>query len=228
MAFVIADRVKETSITTGTGALTLAGAMTGFQAFSAACTVGDTCYYALQGVDAGGSPTGEWECGLGTYSAADTLTRTTVTSSSNAGAAVSLAAGAKQVFISMPAVQVQNVAKVVLPIAASDETTALTAGTAKVTFRMPFAMTLTGVRSSVTTAPTGSVLTVDINESSATILSTKLTIDASAKTSTTAATAAVISDANLADDAEITIDIDGVGSTVAGAGLKIYLIGYVT
>lgn len=112
-----------------------------------------------------------------------------------------------------------------IPIACSDETTALTAGTAKVTFRMPFAFTLSEVRASVTTAPTGSVLTVDINESGASILSTKLTIDATEKTSTTAATPAVISDANLADDAEITIDIDGVGSTIAGAGLKVYLIG---
>ena len=113
-------------------------------------------------------------------------------------------------------------------IACSDETTALTTGTAKVTFRMPYAFTLTGVRASVTTAPTGSVLTVDINESGTTILSTKLTIDAGEKTSTTAATAAVISDASLADDAEMTIDIDGVGSTVAGAGLKVTLIGYQT
>lgn len=112
-----------------------------------------------------------------------------------------------------------------IPIAVSDESTALTTGTAKVTFRMPFAFTLTSVRASVTTAPTGSVLTVDINEGGASILSTKLTIDASEKTSTTAATPAVISDAALADDAEITIDIDTVGSTVAGAGLKVYLIG---
>ena len=112
-----------------------------------------------------------------------------------------------------------------LIIACSDETTTLTAGTAKVTFRMPYAFTLSAVRASVTTAPTGSVLTVDINEAGVSILSTKLTIDASEKTSTTAATAAVISDSSLADDAEMTIDIDGVGSTIAGAGLKVYLIG---
>lgn len=114
-----------------------------------------------------------------------------------------------------------------IPIAASDETTALTTGVAKVTFRMPFGFTLTAVRASVTTAPTGSELTVDINEGGTSILSTKLTIDASEKTSTTAATPAVISDTALADDAEITIDIDTVGSTVAGAGLKVYLIGTV-
>jgi hypothetical protein len=116
-------------------------------------------------------------------------------------------------------------ARVSIGIACSDETTDLTAGTAKATFRMPHAMTLTAVRASVSVAPTGSVLTVDINEAGTTILSTKLTIDASEKTSTTAATPAVISDSALADDAEITIDIDGVGSTVAGAGLKVWLIG---
>lgn len=122
-----------------------------------------------------------------------------------------------------------NCTGVLVPIhvACSDETTALTTGTAKVTFRMPFAFTLTAVRASVTTAPTGaSLLTVDINENGVSILSTKITIDASEKTSTTAATPPVISDSALADDAEITIDIDQVGSTIAGAGLKVCLIGY--
>jgi hypothetical protein len=110
-------------------------------------------------------------------------------------------------------------------IAASDETTALSTGTAKATFRMPYAFTLTGVRASVGTAPVGSVITVDINEAGSSILSTKITIDAGEKTSTTAATAPVISDSALADDAEITIDIDTVGSSTAGAGLKVTLIG---
>jgi len=108
-----------------------------------------------------------------------------------------------------------------LTIACSDETTALTTGAAKATFRMPEAATITGVKASVTTAPVGSVLTVDINESGSTILSTKLTVDAGEKTSTTAATAAVISDTSIANDAEITIDIDAVGSSTAGAGLKV-------
>lgn len=112
-----------------------------------------------------------------------------------------------------------------LVIACSDETTAITTGTAKVTFRMPYAFTLTAVRASVTTAPTGSTIVIDINESGTTILSTKLSIDATEKTSTTAASAAVISDASIADDAEITIDFDQVGSTIAGAGVKVCLIG---
>lgn len=115
--------------------------------------------------------------------------------------------------------------KVSICIAASDETTALTTGTAKVTFRMPHAMTLTGIRGSLSTGQTsGSIFTIDVNEGGTTILSTKITIDNGEKTSTTAATPAVISDASLADDAEITIDIDQVGDGTA-KGLKVYLIG---
>ena len=112
-----------------------------------------------------------------------------------------------------------------LVCAASDESTALTTGTGKVAFRMPYAMTLSAVRCSLTTAQTsGSIFTVDINDGGTTILSTKLTIDNTEKTSTTAATAAVISDTALADDTEITIDIDQVGDGTA-KGLKVVLIG---
>jgi hypothetical protein len=112
-----------------------------------------------------------------------------------------------------------------LVVAASDETTALTAGTAKITFRMPRAVTLTAVRASLTTAQaSGSIFTVDINEAGTSILSTKLTIDNTEKTSTTAATPPVISDTALADDAEITIDIDQIGNGTA-TGLKVALIG---
>ena len=121
-----------------------------------------------------------------------------------------------------------------LSYAVSDETTVLTTGVAKTTFRMPYAFTLTEVRASVTTA-TGApspeaLLTIDINENSGaspevvtSILSTKLTIDAGERTSTTATTAAVISDTSLADDAEMTIDIDVADG--ASTGLKVYLIG---
>lgn len=114
-----------------------------------------------------------------------------------------------------------------LIVACSDETTALAAGTTKVTFRLPYAMTLTEVpRASLTTAQTsGSIFTVDINENGTSILSTKLTIDNGEKTSTTAATPAVLSDTALANDAEITVDIDQVGDSTA-KGLKVTLIGY--
>jgi hypothetical protein len=110
-------------------------------------------------------------------------------------------------------------------IAVGDETTAITATATKVTFRMPYAFTVTAVRASLTTAQTsGSIFTVDINEAGTTIISTKLTIDNTEKTSTTAATPAVISDASLADDSEITIDVDQIGDGTA-KGLKVTLIG---
>ncbi len=112
-----------------------------------------------------------------------------------------------------------------IQLAASDETTALTTGTSKVTFRMPYAMTVTEVRASLSTAQTsGSIFTADINDGGVSILSTKLTIDNTEKTSVTAATPPVISDTTLLDDAEITVDIDQVGDGTA-KGLKITIKG---
>ena len=99
MALVLADRVKETSTTTGTGTLTLAGAAIGFQSF-AVIGNGNTCYYTItnQAVPA------EWEVGIGTYtSAGTTLARTTILASSNAGSVVTLSAGTKDVFVTYPA-----------------------------------------------------------------------------------------------------------------------------
>ena len=95
MALVIADRVRETSTTTGTGTLTLAGAVSGFQTFSTAIGNTNTCYYTITlGAD--------WEVGLGTV-AAGTLARTTILKSSNAGSAVNFSAGIKDVFATYPA-----------------------------------------------------------------------------------------------------------------------------
>lgn len=93
MAFIEAGpRVAETSATTGTGALTLAGALTGYQRFSAVCATSDTLPYFI--VDA----SGDWEMGIGTYSSTNTLTRTTVIASTNANAAISCTA-TKTVFL---------------------------------------------------------------------------------------------------------------------------------
>lgn len=114
-----------------------------------------------------------------------------------------------------------------LGVAVTDEATDLATGVAQVTFRMPYAMTLNagsaGVRASLGTASSSGLVTVDINESGTTILSTKITVDANERTSTTAATPAVVSDQALADDAEITVDIDTAGT--GAKGLKIWLIG---
>lgn len=117
--------------------------------------------------------------------------------------------------------------KTSIQLACSDETTALTAGNGKITFRMPYPMKVTAVRASLTTAQTsGNIFTVDINEGVNSILSTKITIDNGEKTSTTAATLPVISDSTLSDDAEITIDIDQIGDGTA-KGLKVSIIGYI-
>lgn len=111
-------------------------------------------------------------------------------------------------------------------VACSDETTALTTGTGKTTFRIRGPFTVTEVRAWLTTAQTsGSIFTVDINEAGVSILSTKLTIDNGEKTSTTAVTPAVLSDKAIADDAEMTVDIDQVGDGTA-KGLKISVIGF--
>lgn len=95
MAIVVKDRVKETTSTTGTGTITLAGAVSGFQAFSAIGD-GNSTFYTI----AGG---GEWEVGIGTYtSSGTTLSRDTVLSSSNSGSLVNFSAGTKDVFVTYP------------------------------------------------------------------------------------------------------------------------------
>lgn len=114
---------------------------------------------------------------------------------------------------------------IAIVIGVGDETTAITTGTGKLAFRMPFAFTLIAVRASLTTAQTsGAIFTINVKESGATIFSTKPTIDNAEKTTTTAATPSVLSDTALADDAEITIDVDQVGDGTA-KGLKVTLIG---
>ena len=97
MALVLKDRVQETSTTTGTGTLTLDGAVTGYQSFSSAIGNGNTTYYGIY--LNGGS---EWEVGLGTVGAG-TLARTTVLASSNAGSLVNFSAGQKSVWCDYPA-----------------------------------------------------------------------------------------------------------------------------
>jgi len=98
MAFVVADRVQETTTSTGTGTITLAGAVTGFQSFAAVGN-GNTTFYSI--ADQSGS---QWEVGIGTYtSSGTTLSRDTVLSSSNSGSLVNFSAGTKNVFVTYPA-----------------------------------------------------------------------------------------------------------------------------
>jgi hypothetical protein len=107
MAHVSADRVRDTSTSTGTGAFVVSGtAPTAFRTFSAVLSTSDTFYYAIQHQTAN-----EWEVGLGTYSSTNTITRTTVYASSASGSAVTFSAGTKDVFITLAAarsVQLDN------------------------------------------------------------------------------------------------------------------------
>jgi len=99
MAHITADRVYDTSTSTGTGAFTVSGtAPTGYRTFSAVMATSDTCFYCIQSKDSA-----EWEVGLGTYSALNTITRTTVISSSNANTAVTFSAGTKDIWLNIPA-----------------------------------------------------------------------------------------------------------------------------
>jgi hypothetical protein len=104
----------------------------------------------------------------------------------------------------------------------------ISATAGQVTFRMTNKFNIHSVRASLTTAQaSGSILTVDVNKNGTSILGTKLTIDNTEKTTTTAATPATITDRNLQDDDEITIDVDQIQAGSAARGLKIYILGAV-
>jgi len=105
MPFLLHDRIQETTASTGTGDVSLDGPVAGFRAFSTRYSVGDTLYYAIYAVDSNGVPSGAWETGIGTYSATDTLSRTSVLESSYADALISFTAGTKRVMVAMPALQ---------------------------------------------------------------------------------------------------------------------------
>lgn len=112
----------------------------------------------------------------------------------------------------------------VIVVSISDETTALTSGGGKMTFRMPYALVLQSVKATVTTASSSGNPTFDINQAGTSILGTKLSIDANETSSDSATTPATIVDKYLDDDALISIDIDTAGTGTKGA--KVYLAGY--
>jgi hypothetical protein len=150
-------------------------------------------------------------------------------------AGVSGLTGAEILTVEQGGVQVQvttqQIAELARPrevviVACSDETTALTAGTAKVTWHVPYNFVVQEVFAGLTTAQaSGSTFTVDINEAGSSILITKITIDNTEETSLTAAVQPVISDQSLTKGAKMTVDIDAIGDGTA-TGLKVYIIGY--
>lgn len=107
----------------------------------------------------------------------------------------------------------------------TDETSVITAGAGKYTFRAPFNLYVRAIRAAVSVAPTGAALVLDVNVSGVSMLSTKLSIDATEKTSLTAATTVVLAYNGIKDDSEIVIDFDQVGSVESGRGVKLTFIG---
>ena len=106
MAFVTADRVSDTTTTTGTGNITVSGvAPIGYKALSTVLSVSDTFYYCIQN-----ETTAEWETGVGTYVSLNVFARTTVLASSNSGSLVSFSAGTKTVFITLAATKTLQIA----------------------------------------------------------------------------------------------------------------------
>ena len=151
MAFVLADRVKETTTTTSTGTVTLLGASTGFQSFSAIGN-GNSTYYTIAG-----QTTSEWEVGIGTYtSSGTTLSRTTVLASSNSGSLVNFSAGTKDVFVTYPSERaviggqgyIENAATVTVSSTINTGSNAISAGPVSIS------------SGATVTVPTGSIWTV--------------------------------------------------------------------
>ena len=94
MSYIIADRVKQITTSTGVGNLTLGASVTGFQVFSAVCSNGDNFHYAVVHLT-----NGSWETGLGTYNSSGGTVSRSVLTSSNSNALVDFAAGNKEIFI---------------------------------------------------------------------------------------------------------------------------------
>lgn len=199
MALVLADRVRETTTTTGTGSVTLAGAYIGFQTFSAAIGNTNSTYYTIANV-----VSGEYEVGIGTYSSGgNTLSRTTVLSSSNADALVNFSSGTKDVFVTQPAeravyvegtsVVAANSATVPNSLLANSSitingTAVSLGGSTTVTAATPNALTLGSYLSG--TSFNGSVaVTTNVNATSANTASAIVARDASGNFSAGAVTA---------------------------------------
>jgi hypothetical protein len=187
MALVLDDRVQETTTTTGTGTVTLAGAVAGYQSFSAIGN-GNTTYYCI-------TDGTNWETGLGTYtSSGTTLSRTTVLESSNAGSLVNFPAGTKNVFVTYPASQA-----------------VLLTGTQTLTNK-----TLTSPTISGTPVMGASVITSGTSVSSAAVYTASIsgtTMTVTAVTSGTIQIGQVISGTGVTAGTQITALGTGTGST---------------
>ena len=222
MAVFLVDRVQETTAVTGTGSVTLLGAVTGFQAFSAVGN-GNSTYYTIVG-------TTEWEVGLGTYSTTGpTLTRDTVYSNSlGTTAKVSFSAGTKNIFVTAPTALLS---KLLVPqaLVISNGTAILVKqsninGTLGISnsggWLFPQAVTLVSFTATVTTAPRGNSISIPVKYGTTYATSTLLRTLVIANNSTSFT---VADTTKLTANTYIYLDITNVGTTTAGAGLKVQI-----
>ncbi|HYF20512.1 MAG TPA: hypothetical protein VEA40_21785 [Ramlibacter sp.] len=205
-------RIAESSTSTGAGDFTVAGAITGCKTFSAACTLYDWFEYLIEAVDTAGMPTGEWEAGIGMYSATNTLTRVMVQGSSlSGGGRISFAAGSKVVSLTRLG---NNIDPVLRHLAHGGDTTAVTAATL-ITWRPRRNLTILEFSASLATASSSGPVTLDIRVNGNSLLTTLLSIPAGSKTSV-GGTAAVFADPDLVADDEVTIVCTAAGTGAAG------------
>jgi len=206
MALVLADRVQETTTTTGTGTVTLAGAVSGFQSFAA---VGDanTTYYTIAG-----QTTSEFEIGIGTYTTSGTtLSRDTILTSSNSNLAVNFSAGTKNVFVTYPASRSVYVNGTTITPTNSGILPTSAGGTG-VTTTPTNGQLLVGNGTNYTVATLGSGTGISTTTGAGT-----LTVNNTGVTSNVAGTGISVSGATGA----VTITNSGVTSNVAGTGVTV-------
>lgn len=220
------DRVKETSVSTGTGDFTLAGAMTGYQSFNTAYSTGATNLFPYVIEDL---TTGDWEVGYTYLSGATALVRggsQVLVASSNGGSAVNFGAGTKRVYSAVHSQMLKGARTAVICLYPTTPDGNVAAGTNLCRTVMRGKFFVTKVFAYVKVSGTTDVVTIDINLDGVTMLSTKLTIDPSENDSSTAAAAAVISVNTITNGQVISVDVDDDDGGNTAAGLEVQLCGY--
>ena len=222
MAVFLVDRVQETTAVTGTGSVTLLGAVTGFQAFSAVGN-GNSTYYTIVGAT-------EWEVGLGTYSTTGpTLTRDTVYSNSlGTTAKINFSAGTKNIFVTAPTALLSKLLVPQALVISNGTGTVIKQtninGTLGISnsggWLFPQAVTLVSFTATVTTAPRGNSISIPVKYGTTYATSTLLRTLVIANNSTSFT---VADTTKLTANTYIYLDITNVGTTTAGAGLKVQI-----
>lgn len=222
----IAERVKETSISTGTGDLTLAGAALGSVTFNSKFGTGTTNLFPYVIED---PATGAYEIGTTYLSAASTLKRNgsqTILASSNADNAVAFAAGVKRVYSAVNAKMLKASRFTVIPFYLTTPDGDLVTGTDFDRFLFPQDFWVDSIRAFIKVTPSSSAPTFDFNDDGVSILSTKLTVDASENDSATAAVPPVFSSQLILAGSVGSVDCDLVDSGNTAAGALVLLSGY--